>query len=134
MERLTEKSVGTLIDQIADLRAQNAALHRRVEFLEMVLAQRVEVTQVKYQERKSHFSAMGDLVYRIFLDNPAKEFTYAEVIAEWNQRYPNLESAAINAPRRVRELEVAGRLWRSVRKSDGLAIYWLKLDEKPLER
>lgn len=132
MESVETTNLNTLIETIADLRAQNAALKKRIEFLEMVLQQRVELTQKSYQERRAKFNQMQELVLTLFMQNPGQSFSYTEAQEEWLRMYPNLKTSAINVPRRIRELVQAKRLWSNI-GDDGLARFWLQLEEKQPE-
>lgn len=133
MERVDTANVNTLIETIADLRAQNMALKKRVQFLEMVLEERTILTEKTYSERKEHFNQMQRLVFELFLQAPGQSFSYVEIQEEWRRVYPHLASSAINVPRRVRELVQAKKLWQNI-GDDGLARFWLKLEEKRPER
>lgn len=129
MERVETTNIDTLIETIRDLRAQNSALKRRTEFLEMVLAQRIEQTQKTYSERRAKFAQMQELVLTLFMQNPGQPFTYTQAQEEWLRMYPNLKTSAINVPRRIRELVQAKELWQNI-GDDGLARFWLRLEEK----
>jgi hypothetical protein len=132
-EAISQQDFHTLLETLRDLRGQNEALKKRVAFLEMILEQRVELTQSTYRERKDHFNQMQELVFKLFLQAPGQPFSYVEIQEEWRRAYPHMASSAVNVPRRVRELVQLRKLWQNIDKSDGLARFWLKLEKKKLE-
>lgn len=115
-------------EDLHSLTALIEAQRRRIAFLEFILTQRTETTRNRYQQLKKHFSRMQDLIYKIFLDNPAIGFSYDMLTEEFKARYPNVSSVNVN--RRVRELAQQGRLWRTVDKETGKVKHYLRLDEQ----
>jgi hypothetical protein len=133
VESLEKTNINTLIETIADLRAQNTALKKRIQFLETILAQRVVLTEKSFQERKEHFNAMQELALKIFRQSPGHGFSYNELQEEWKRQYPHLASSSVNVGRRVRELVQARKVWQNL-GDDGLARFYLRLEEEKLER
>lgn len=133
-EQVTPSDLHTLLETLKDVIAQRDALKKRVQFLEMVLQQKIVLTEKSYADRKQHFNQMQNLVYQLFLKNPGIPFTYVQMQDEWKRAYPHLETSAVNMPRRIRELVQAKRLWQNIREGDGIAQFWLSLDENQLER
>lgn len=126
---VTEQDLHTILETLKDERAKNEALKKRIAFLELILQQRTVLTEKTYSERKERFNQMQRLVYELFLANPGQSFTYVQAQEEWLGMYPNLKTSAINVPRRIRELVQAKKLWQNI-GDDGLARFWLKLEEK----
>jgi len=131
--QVTPSDVHTLLETLRDVTAQRDALKKRVQFLETVLQQKIVLTSQSYVERKEHFNQMQRLVYELFLKNPGIPFTYVQMQEEWRRAFPNLETSAVNVPRRIRELVQAKRLWQNIRESDGIAQFWLALEQNEPE-
>ena len=129
---VTEQDLHTILETLKDERAKNEALKKRVAFLESVLEQRIVLTQKNYNERREKFNQMQELVFKLFLANPGIPFTYVELEKLWEDSYPNLQNSKINVGRRVRELVQLKKVWQNLR-SDGIAQFWLKLDENKPE-
>jgi len=132
-EQVTPSDLHTLLETLKDVTTQRDALRRRVQFLETVLQQKIVLTEKSYAERKEHFNQMQRLVYELFLKNPGMPFTYVQAMEEWRKVYPHMETSAVNVPRRIRELVQAKRLWQNIRESDGIAQFWLKLEQNEPE-
>jgi hypothetical protein len=132
-EQVTPSDLHTLLETLRDVTAQRDALKKRVQFLETVLQQKIVLTEKSYAERKLHFNQMQRLVYELFLKNPGIPFTYAQAQEEWTKDFPHLKASATNVGRRIRELVQAKRLWQNIRESDGIAQFWLKLEQNEPE-
>lgn len=125
----SDSRLGALLDELQDLRNWNKALERRVEHLELVLAQRFQTTANRYQELKSYFESMRGKVVKIFLENGAGiGLTYDEILKEFQMRYPHITT--VNLQRRVRELVTDDkRLWESPDPETGKIRFYLTLEK-----
>lgn len=123
-----QKGVFALLEDLAELRARNKALEKRIQFLEQRLEQRYVETKKEYDPCR--FDNMRDMVLKVFLDSPATtEYTMAEVCEEFRAKYPHVNAANVN--RRTLELcqpEFGRKLGRK-QEPDGTVRYYLMLKE-----
>jgi len=125
-ERIVVKPLFTL-EEIQELLARNKALEIRTQHLELVLKQRIVLTENKYRDNAKHFENLERMVLQVFRDNPAMPFTYADLQVECGIRYPSVPWC--NLERRVRQLRAQGALWNDVDPDSHKVRFWLKLEE-----
>lgn len=111
---------------IEDYKRQRDALKRRVEHLELVLAQRTELTENKYSSKRKYLDHTCDLVYQVFLKNPAKAFSYDEFDQEFRIHFPNVPTGHLG--RRLRDLRDQERLWSDIDPETREVRFWLRLE------
>jgi hypothetical protein len=113
----------TLIEANAVLTRQLEAKQRRIEHLEYILEQRLRET--KRQFNPELIDEMKSKVYRIFLANVGRGFTYEEAESEFEAMF-GFHSA--NVGQRIRDLRQERKLWSD--DKDGKVRFFLKLVEK----
>lgn len=122
-----DQSLGALLSLIEDLRKQVLAKQRRIDFLEHVLAQRIELTENRYSEKRKCFDRVCDMVYQVFLRNPARGFSYDEFDQEFRVHFPNVPTGHLG--RRLRDLRDQERLWSDVDPETREVRFWLRLQD-----
>lgn len=101
----------------------NAALHKRVEFLEQRLQQRSTATVKDYQALRKYFDVMKGRIMDIFMDLPVTMgLSHPEIAEAFRERYPSIHS--VDLPRRTRELVTEGLLWS---REENVVRFYLKL-------
>lgn len=126
-QQTTRESKPVSYQEFVDLWRENAALHKRIQFLEERLRQREEITKKDYQKMRKYFDVMKGKVLDIFTDLPVSMgLAHPEIAEEFRQRYPTIHT--VDIPRRTRELVNEGLLWS--REEDGVVKFYLKLKEE----
>jgi hypothetical protein len=116
-----------------DLWRANSCLHRRIEFLEFVLKQRLQQTRNKYSDLKPYFETLQREALKIFLDLPAGTgLTYEEIYQEFHEKYPKVNTVFLY--RRIRELVEDKKLWTSPDVESGKLRFYLILEKSEGEK
>jgi hypothetical protein len=122
---LKPQQLGTVLDELSDLRARNRALETKVKFLEERLQQRYERTVKNYQELLPRIESIRAKVLQIFLEfPPATGLCHFEIAEEFKLRFPMIKT--VDLPRRTRELCQQNKLY-SRSEEDGRTKFYLKL-------
>jgi hypothetical protein len=121
---LQPQQLGTLLNELTDLRARNKALEKRVQLLEARIEQRYEITVTDYQKLLPYLESMRAKVLQLFFSvPPATGLTHQMIQEEFKLRFPMIKT--VDLPRRTRELVKEGKLY-SRQEEDGTKFY-LKL-------
>jgi hypothetical protein len=120
------------VNELENLRALNAALTKRVAFLEWRLSQREVATKKDFSTLKPWIDSVKLKILAIFNEEiPVTQgLTYPEIQNLYAQKYPR--SSTTDVPRRVRDLVNDGKLWRCD-DEDGTVRFYLKLKEEAEE-
>lgn len=97
-------------DVVADYKARNAALERRVRFLEWRLEQREEATKNDYEALKPYLEQTRVKILSVFYELPiTSDLTPEELQEAFSKKYPAIST--VNLYRRARELVGEGKLF-----------------------
>jgi hypothetical protein len=100
-----------------------------IEKLRCRLEQRIKIIKKDYSSNIPYFQSLQEKIIQVFLeDSPEHGLTNPEIQKFFSRRFPNISTTYL--PRRVYELQTAGKLYRHD-DNDGTARYFLTL--KPEE-
>ncbi len=123
-------AAGEFAAVVADYRARNEALERRVRFLEWRLEQRAEVSRRDFESLKPYFEGIKVKILSIFMDLPVTSgLSTNELEGEFRSRFPGVST--VHLYRRARELCSEGKLW-SCPDAAGSVRFYLRLKDVEL--
>jgi hypothetical protein len=122
-----------LLAIIDDLRQQVAVKQKRIEYLEFVLAERMQAARNRYAELKPYFETLQKETLKIFLELPVGVgLTYEEVYSEFHERYPAVNT--VNLYRRICELKEEKKLWTCPDAVSGKVRFYLSVAQTEGEK
>lgn len=121
---MTQENVAEEMGTIALLAKQLEAKDKRIKYLEMVLEQRVILTEGSLNGRVIQSE---DEALTLFRENPGVGFTYDDAREAFKNRFRYLPK---QLDRRMRQLRQDCFLWSNVNEK-GDPVYYLKLEELP---
>jgi hypothetical protein len=132
-QTINSTELAGLLGIINDLKLRNKALELKVEHLQLVLDQRMQVTRNRYAELKPYFETLQKEVLKIFLELPVGVgLTYEEVYQEFHVKYPAVNT--VNLYRRICELKEEKKLWTCPDAVSGKVRFYLSVVQTEEER